>query len=89
MAPQEPALRLLNGGLLKQLGGRLEVLFTIGVHLEVRYRAHAAACRFAPNRTKSLSLKPLDLSGVSSALTLEVEVLANRVVKQTHGDKAY
>ena len=61
----------------------------IYVHSKVRHRARAVPSRLAPNRTKSLALKPLDLSGVSSPLTFEIEVLANRVVKQTHDDKAY
>jgi hypothetical protein len=52
-------------------------------------RPQAARSRFAPHWTQSLALQPLDLSGISSSLTLEVEVLANRVVKQTHDDKAY
>ncbi len=55
----------------------------------MRQRLGGASRRLAPNRTKRLAFKPLDLSGVSSPLTLEVEMLANRVVKQTHGDKAY
>jgi hypothetical protein len=64
-------------------------MFGIDVHREVRHRIHAAPSRLAPNRTESLALKPLDLSGISSPLTLEVEVLANRVIKQTHEYKAY
>jgi hypothetical protein len=90
VAAQEPALRLWGTAVVMQkLRGRIEVMLGIDVHRKVRHRAHAASSRLAPNWTKSLALKPLDLTGISSPLALEVEVLANRVVKQTHDDKAY
>ena len=95
MATQESALRLLDRlVVIQQLGGWLEVMHEVIVflevrHFKVRHRIDAARSRLAPNRAERLALKPLDLSGISSSLTLEIEVLANRVIKQTHDHKAY
>ena len=39
------------------------------------------------NRPKRLTLKPLDLSGVGATCSLEIQMLADRVVQQTHALK--
>jgi hypothetical protein len=44
---------------------------------------------FAAHRTKRVTLGALDLRGVGAAAALQVQVLADRIVQQTHGDKAY
>ena len=39
------------------------------------------------NRSKRLALEPLDLSGVGATCSLEIQMLADRVVQQTHALK--
>ena len=41
-----------------------------------------------PHRPESLALSPLDLGGIGAAAPFEVQVLADRVVQQTHSWKA-
>jgi hypothetical protein len=45
--------------------------------------------RSAADRTKSLTFSPLDLSRITASTPFQVEVLTDRVVQQTHGDKPY
>jgi hypothetical protein len=61
----------------------------IGLQMDVQvgYGIHAARGPFSTDRTKRLALKPLDLSGIGSALALEVKMLTNCVVKQAHATK--
>lgn len=49
--------------------------------------ARRADRRFAANRTECLTFHALDLSGITAPCTLEVEMLADRVVQQTHARK--
>ena len=45
--------------------------------------------RTAPDRAKRFAFGPLDLGWVRTSAPLEIQMLANRVVQQTHRYKAY
>jgi hypothetical protein len=85
------------GGEFVVVGGGLRVVCNFVVERDrlvvVRRRLFRAAGEeilaglgAAADRSEGLAFGPLDLGGVPAAAAFEVEVLADRVVQQTHGD---
>ncbi len=52
-----------------------------------RLVVHRTNRGISANRSKRLTLEPLDLSGVGATCSLEIQMLADRIVQQTHALK--
>src|ERR1700677_3439937 len=63
--------------------GLVQMLIVVLGRLEVRRTNRGISA----NRSKRLALEPLDLSGVRATCSLEIQMLADRVVQQTHALK--